>query len=510
MASKSNGAAAGLRLPGIRTKGDLIAGRYRVEAVLGRGSSGFVVAARHPHTREQVRLKILTYATRSGQKVQRQYLAKAHLAATLESPHAARILDTGFTDDGDAFIATDFLGGRSLADELRARKQLPVAEAVRWIVQACDAIGEAHAKGFVHGDLKPQNVFLVGQGETRIAKVVDFGMNAPVDEKSPAFFSSPAYLAPELITDPENAGARADVWALGVMLHQLVTGALPFAGSTIAAMLVAVASGEPAPLPDAPEGLAELVAKCLAKDPRQRFTDARALAQRLAPFAKDRSASEPPLTMTMDRTESQVLKTAPFPLVMHTEAAAAAARVPSSSEIVAKAAPEAIPGVVAFPPPPRVPAIDDEEPEGLAFGRRSAAMDRRRRGAMLTACAAGVLALVGFALPANDDHPRAAKDTEPPPITPPGEEIAVVPHDALPPVFVPPSYTLPAIPSSVPPQLLGERAEMDLKAPISVPIPPSSSSQLAPTSTKHPTLAVRDDPYTSGFTHPTRLGDARK
>lgn len=508
MASK-NGAAAALRLPGIRTKGDLLAGRYRVEAVLGRGSSGFVVAARHQHTRAQVRLKILTSATRSGQKVQRQYLAKAHLAATLESEHAARVTDTGFTEDGDAFIATEFLGGRSLADELRARKQLPVAEAVRWIVQACDAVGEAHAKGFVHGDLKPQNLFLVGQGDVRSVKVVDFGMNAPVDEKSPAFFSSPAYLAPELITDPENAGARADVWALGVILHQLIAGVLPFAGGTIAAMLVAVASGQPAPLPGAPDGLAELVAKCLAKDPRQRFTDARALAQRLAPFTKERAPSEPPLTMTVDRGESQVLKTAPFPLMMHSEAAAAAARAPSASEIVAKA-PEEIPGVVTFPPPPRVPSVDDEEPAGLPFGRREAALERRRKGAMLAACAAGVLALIGFTLPANDDHPRAAKDTDPPPITPPGEEVAIVPHDALPPVFVPPSYTLPAIPSSVPSQLLGEHAEMDLKAPVSVPIPPSSASQLAPTSSKHPTLAVRDDPYTTGFTHPTRLGDARK
>ena len=519
MALKNNGAAAALRLPGVRTKGDVVASRYRVEAILGKGTSGFVVAARHVQLRHPVRLKILTSATRAQQKIQRKFLAAAHQAASLEGRHVARVIDTGITDDDDAFIATEALDGTSLADELKVRGKVTVEEAVRWTAEACAAVGEAHASGFLHGDLKPQNVFLVGGG-VRTVKVADFGMNAMVDDGSPAFFTSPAYLAPEQIRDPEHADARADVWALGVILHEAIAGSLPFAASTVSAMLVAVAFHEAAPLADVPPALAALVKRCLAKEPAERPANANVLGRELvaalvAPAFQEPS-SEPPRAMTVDADLPSALKTAPYPLMMHSEIVKAVA---SPAPPVNAAAPNAI----AFPPPPRLPSLDDVP--ALSLSRGPDAVERRRRGAILTACAAGVVALIGFALPTNDD-PRAARDSERPSMLPMGESTSVGHDPGEAPFFVPASFQLPETPSLVrEDEVLG-----DVDEPASLPVPPLPSSTPMPPSqldaafdpvgrsfvrqlpgaSKHPALPVREDPYTRGFTHPTRLVDPRK
>ena len=245
LGSKEKGKAAPI-VPGFKMKGDTIAGRYRIEKLLGAGSSGFVVAARHVYLRRRVTLKILTSTTTAHQQAQRHHLAAAHQAAALRGLHVARIVDTGFTEDGLPFVATERLEGRTLAEELAERTSLPPAEAVRWILQACEGLAEAHSAGVVHGDLKPQNLFLTGAsdaaatdqgGESRVLKILDFGMATPADDRedegTAVWFASPAYLSPEQIRDPASVDARADVWALGVILHELIAGGLPFAADTV-------------------------------------------------------------------------------------------------------------------------------------------------------------------------------------------------------------------------------------------------------------------------------------
>ncbi|MCW5835821.1 MAG: serine/threonine protein kinase, partial [Labilithrix sp.] len=323
---KDKGKAASI-VPGFKIKGDTIAGRYRVEKLLGAGSSGFVVAARHVYLRRRVTLKILTSTTTAHQQAQRLHLTAAHRAAALRGLHVARIVDTGFTEDGMPFIASEHLEGRTLADELAERRSLPPVEAVRWVLQACEGLAEAHSAGIVHGDLKPRNLFLAGDanaaatdrgGEPRVLKILDFGMATPADDRddegTSAWFASPAYLSPEQIRDPANVDARTDIWALGVILHELVAGRLPFAADTVSGMLVAVAYDEPALLvaEDVPFELARLVRACLAKDPSERPADVAALAKRLAPFAGPEgvglarrvdaalSTSTPPMAMTVD------------------------------------------------------------------------------------------------------------------------------------------------------------------------------------------------------------------
>ncbi|MBX3231482.1 MAG: serine/threonine protein kinase [Labilithrix sp.] len=262
-------------------RGDTIAGRYRVERLLGVGSSGFVVAARHVRLDRRVALKVLTTLTTAQGKA---VLAVAHRVAALRSANVARVVDTGLTEEGYPFIASSLAEGRTLAELLAEHGSLPAREAVSLVLQACIGLADAHAADVVHGDLKPQNLLLTKGG---VLEVLDFGMMQPLEseEGSAAWFASPAYLAPEQLRDPE-VDARADVWALGVILHQLIAGKLPFDAETIAGMFVAVAYHEPALLaaPDVPYELAKIVRACLAKDPAGRPPTVRALARDLAPF----------------------------------------------------------------------------------------------------------------------------------------------------------------------------------------------------------------------------------
>jgi serine/threonine protein kinase len=277
-------------VPGLDVRaGQTIAGKYRVEELLGHGPSGVVLAARNVHLREQVVLKILASYTYGQEELLQRRLKKARIASRLKSEHVARIVDIGVTGDGMSYVATEALDGTTLEAELGERGMLPVEEAARWVLEACEGLAEAHAAGLVHGDLKPQNIFLARSADKRILKILDFGSTSPLDaigdQSASAFFGSPAFVAPEQIQSPADVDARADVWALGVLLYNLVSGQLPFVADTLSGVIVAVVYDAPSLLTDAPYELARLVARCLEKDPAKRPQDVRELAAALAPFA---------------------------------------------------------------------------------------------------------------------------------------------------------------------------------------------------------------------------------
>ncbi|MBX3215597.1 MAG: protein kinase [Labilithrix sp.] len=599
LGSKEKGKAAPI-VPGFKMKGDTIAGRYRIEKLLGAGSSGFVVAARHVYLRRRVTLKILTSTTTAHQQAQRHHLAAAHQAAALRGLHVARIVDTGFTEDGLPFVATERLEGRTLAEELAERTSLPPAEAVRWILQACEGLAEAHSAGVVHGDLKPQNLFLTGAsdaaatdqgGESRVLKILDFGMATPADDRedegTAVWFASPAYLSPEQIRDPASVDARADVWALGVILHELIAGSLPFAADTVSGMLVAVAYDEPALLvaEGVPFELARAVRACLAKEPSERPADVAVLAKVLAPFAGAEGvglarrvdaalSTRPPMAMTVhlgaDDDGAAAGRLGAGARGELASADASARGELASADASARggddgrahgvhagsaSAPESTAGVAARVLEALRPAAAREPTAGVAArvlrvlrpasgggGRRGAiasgarserAVAMRRRGAIAVVGAAAILAVVGLLTPAST--PAAAEQ--------PRRDTIDVPALPAPATRV---EDLPPAPAEAPPS----PAPLSVEAPTSTPEPSpadeaarsdivGSSSSAAPATTPHTprparqsssdgaparravggepragkpraSLAVRDNPYTRGFTHPKRLPERRK
>jgi eukaryotic-like serine/threonine-protein kinase len=277
--------------------GAVLRGKYRVERVLGEGGMGRVVAAWDPDLERRVAVKILRPEVANKPEAVERFLREARAAAKIESDHVVRVIEVGSLDDGAPFMVMEHLEGHDLA-EVPERRELPSPEqAVGWVLEACQAIRAAHALGIVHRDLKPANLFLAARpdGPPRI-KVLDFGISkVPSDETRPSVTStnsvmgSPLYMAPEQMLSTRDADARADVWALGVILYELCTGKVPFEGQSITALYVLATTRKPAAprslRPAIPEGLSAVILASLAPERDQRVQSVAALMDRLQPFA---------------------------------------------------------------------------------------------------------------------------------------------------------------------------------------------------------------------------------
>jgi serine/threonine-protein kinase len=226
-----------------------------------------------------------------------RFLNEARAAAQLESEHVTRVLDMGRTDAGAPFLALELLDGADLARVLAERQPLPVVDVVGWVVQALDAVAEAHALGIVHRDLKPANLFLARRRDgTEIVKILDFGISknlaatgaTPRLTATSSILGSPVYMAPEQVRNAKTVDSRADVWSVGVALYELLTGQLPFRADNIAELFVAILEHTPTPMrplrSDLPPPLEPVIMRCLARNVEERFADVGDLAQALAPF----------------------------------------------------------------------------------------------------------------------------------------------------------------------------------------------------------------------------------
>jgi serine/threonine-protein kinase len=266
--------------------GSTVAGRYHVERKLGQGGMGAVYWARQLPIDRPVALKVLRPELRADIETSKRFFLEARAASRLENGHAIRIYDYDRTPEGLSYIAMELLEGRDLRALLRADNSLPVAEAVRVFSGICDALAEAHARGIVHRDMKPENVFLARIGpEAAYVKVLDFGLaraprlSSTKVTKTGFVSGTPAYMAPEVIRG-DTADARADVYALGVMLYEMLAGIRPFTGGTAIELMVQHMHDEPVPIDvanpcvDVPPGLQALLWACLAKPVEQRPADA--------------------------------------------------------------------------------------------------------------------------------------------------------------------------------------------------------------------------------------------
>jgi serine/threonine-protein kinase len=288
--------------------GDVVAGRYLVERMLGRGGIGLVVSASDRETGKPVALKMLQMHARRDPELLERFAREARAAKKLRSPHVARVLDVGELAGGPPFIVMEHLDGEDLGSIVRSGEKLTVATAVELVRQACLGVAEAHAAGIVHRDIKPQNLFVTrGPRGQRVVKVLDFGVARWEREalmsltQSTQLVGSPGYMSPEAFRSSRSVDARADVWSLGVVLYELLAGKRPFVGAGLVEMATSVMGQAPAPLaelrPDLPVGLAAVVHKCLEKERDDRYANAAALAEVLAPFVGASRGPRPMLRM---------------------------------------------------------------------------------------------------------------------------------------------------------------------------------------------------------------------
>ncbi len=259
---------------------------------------GVILEAVHAHLGERVALKVLRSDAASSEYKSR-FLQEARAVARLKSPHIARVHDAGEVD-GTPYIVMEFLEGRDLAGVLEGGP-LPIAVAAEYAIQICEAVSEAHANRIVHRDLKPENVFLLTAKQgLRIVKVLDFGIaKATLPDASGSkhetrsLMGSPAYMSPEQLRSTRDVDHRTDIWSIGVVLFELLSGCLPFPynpslPATVAAILENPHERLDQLAPDVPAALAAAVDRCLEKDPAQRFQTAAELALALLPFAPPR------------------------------------------------------------------------------------------------------------------------------------------------------------------------------------------------------------------------------
>jgi serine/threonine-protein kinase len=288
--------------------GAVLADKYVVEQILGVGGMGVVVAARHRVLDQRVALKFLHGPALANPEIVQRFIREARAVVKLESQYVARVSDVGVLDTGSPFIVMELLSGRDLAQRLEAypaEGPVPVAEAVDRILEALDALAEAHSHDIVHRDLKPANLFLAQRADGTVAtKVLDFGISkvlaasdAPSDNltRTMATLGTPLYMAPEQVRSSRSVDVRTDIWSIGVVMYELLAGRPPFDADSMGGVFAAIIETVPAPLasrrPDLPPGLEAVVLRCLEKDPQKRFSDVADLARALAPFGSGRAAA---------------------------------------------------------------------------------------------------------------------------------------------------------------------------------------------------------------------------
>jgi serine/threonine protein kinase len=224
-----------------------------------------------------------------------RFAREARAAAKIQGEHVARVLDVGRFDDGMPFMVMECLQGHDLADELAQRGHLPPADAVRHVLETCEALAQAHALRIVHRDLKPSNLFLAEQpGRPPVVKVLDFGISKVVDANSDALtktasvMGTPFYMSPEQLLSSKNVDERSDIWSLGIILYELLVGQPPFGGDTAPEIIAKIMLNEPQPpralRPDIPPGLEAVILRCMRTKPHERFANVAQLAAALAPF----------------------------------------------------------------------------------------------------------------------------------------------------------------------------------------------------------------------------------
>ena len=278
-------------------EGEILAERYEVVRVIGAGGMGVVVEARHLQLGQRVALKFLLSEECRSEEAVGRFLREGRAAVQITSEHVARVSDVGTLENGAPYIVMEYLEGEDLSEVLAARGTFAVREAVEYVLQACEAIAEAHSLGIIHRDLKPANLFLSRRADgSPLIKVLDFGISKLDDDPqqisltaSTGAMGSPQYMSPEQMRSAKHVDRRTDIWALGAILYELLSGHPPFEADSLIGLCTLVATKDAPPLrtrcEDAPESLDAAISKCLRREPAERYPSLAELAVDLMPFA---------------------------------------------------------------------------------------------------------------------------------------------------------------------------------------------------------------------------------
>jgi serine/threonine protein kinase len=278
--------------------GDLFQGKYRILRLLGKGGMGAVFSADHEGLGQRVAVKFLLAEAAGNEEANARFKQEARAAAQIQNDHVARVVDVS-TDGGLPYMVMEYLDGQDLSQVLEERTVVPQEEACGFLMQACDAIHAAHKAGIIHRDLKPSNLFLAKRGDgASMVKVLDFGISKAQNSLGPmsgaltstkAMLGSPLYMSPEQLRSSKSVDGRADIWALGVILYELLTGSVPYTGENLGELFASILEQDPVPVrqraPHVAPELEVVVMRCLQRQANSRYSSVAELALNLAPFA---------------------------------------------------------------------------------------------------------------------------------------------------------------------------------------------------------------------------------
>nr|HEX4316265.1 protein kinase [Kofleriaceae bacterium] len=306
---------------------EVFAGKYEIETILGEGGMGRVFAATHIKLGKVVAIKVLRPELAVHDDVVQRFLREARAASRLRSPHVCAVIDVDQLASGEPYLVMEMLRGCDLGALVKARGKLPVDVAVGYLLEASEALAEAHAHGMVHRDIKPANLFLAKtHTDSSIVKVLDFGIatraTGEIDSgltRTSSVMGSPSYMSPEQLRSAKDVDVRSDIWSLGVTLYELISGARPFEAESFSALSIAIAVEPHLTLNQVPEALRQVVDRCLEKRPERRFQQVSDLATALAPFATEgqhsvqrvKHAASPAIDVTLPPTPSMSASKSP-------------------------------------------------------------------------------------------------------------------------------------------------------------------------------------------------------
>ena len=458
--------------------GALLAGKYRLIRQLGDGGMGSVYEARHEALGTSFAIKILHAELVRRPGLVDRFLQEARVAAQIKSPHVVQVFDVDRTPDGVAYIVMELLGGEPLSRRLDRERRLPVPVALAFTIQILEALESAHALGVVHRDLKPDNIFVVpGPGGGPLLKLIDFGIaklksNDPKTKNLTAFgvvMGTPEYMAPEQAFSADRADARSDIYAVGVLLYEMLAGSRPASGDEAQSVAAKVHRGEIVPLvhiaPHVPRELAGLVHRAMAPRPELRFASATEMLTALRATAPQASMapSPPPAMSAAPLASTSFAPPIPSPMAPGVVTGPAVKTAPPDAGIAVSPAPPQY-SYTPAPPPPQISYPDAPPPR------------RKKKSAIgwiigVPLVLGAIAAVVIIALQSSGTTPEVI--VVPPPTTTPTTPTTVVTppptvpttSDPLPPLVgggtVPPTGTPTHAPSSRPSSDAGAPAPVD-------------------------------------------------